>query len=81
MGIINGRFLGMDSGTMSEAYSGAADDGLWEGVNMTDHTGGSYAANGMMAPAPNMRMAWLIIVGAIAALWFLGGIVFRVSIR
>jgi amino acid transporter len=39
------------------------------------------AQNNVMAPAvPTTGYTWLIIVGALAALWFLGGVTFR-SIR
>lgn len=77
---MNGRFFGMDAGTMSEAYSGAASDGLMDGVDFAPNaTGSDY---GSSAPGDvTLRLAWGIIIGALALLWLLGGIVFKVSTR
>lgn len=82
MGLLDGRFLGTNRNVdMSEAYSGAMQDGLAEGVDLEPHQSG-YAANGSASAFDNrLKYAWFIIVGAIVLLWLLGGIAFRVSLR
>lgn len=81
MGLLDGRFLGTNRNVdMSEAYSGAMQDGLADGVDLEPHQA-SYAQNGSSAFDDRLKYAWLIIVGAIVLLWLLGGVAFRVSLR
>lgn len=63
-----------DTSSMSEAYA----DELMEGTDVSMHEDGGYAAQGAMrGRIPVHIHAWLLIIGALAALWFIGGVLFK----
>jgi hypothetical protein len=63
-----------DTATMSESYA----DELMEGVDVANHLDGGYGAEGSMrGRLPIHVHAWLILLGSLALLWFIGGVLFK----
>lgn len=63
-----------ETASMSETYA----DELMEGVDVADHLDGGFGAEGQMrGRLPVTMHAWIILVGSLAVLWFIGGVLFK----